>query len=174
MATLLDPRHGFDHWTGTNDLAGSEIAARGGLSKRQWLRVKPALVKLGVISPIRRSIKTGLPRAPGVDVDLQVSDLYRFSTDRLIPWLRDIFDRLYAKAIADLGRAVASGKRRMRELLELKRKRQLIPANLNPVGWARSVAALAKAQADPTATYAADEARAIAFATQLAMKGQSG
>lgn len=173
---LFDPKHGFDHWSGTNDLAGSQLAERAGFSKRQWLRVKPQLAALGIISFVHRSIKTGLSKLTGVDEDLQVSDLYWFSPSNLAPWLREIFDaimaRLEREAAAREKRSGAPQKRT--PLVKRDRPHRRIPALLNPVGWARALAAEAKAAAHPAASYAADEARALAFATRLALDASSG
>lgn len=176
VTVLLDPKHGYDFWSGTNDLAGSELATRGGFSKRQWQRVKKPLADLGIISFVHRSIKTGLERAPGVDQDLQISDLYYFSPSKLVPWLRELYDeKLAALKRARHAREQREGITRSRTpLTKRDRPKCRIPAKLNPVGWARSIAALTKAKASPTIVYAAREAEALAFATRLAQKALPG
>ncbi len=176
VAVLLDPQHGYDFWSGTNDLAGSQLAECGGVSKRQWQRVKPRLAELGIISFVHRSIKTGLERAPGVDQDMQISDLYWFSPAKLVPWLRELFEeKVAALKRARYVREQRDGlARRKTPLVKRDRPKCRIPAKLNPVGWARSLAAAAKAKADPGAAYAAREAQALAFATQLAFKALPG
>lgn len=167
---LLDPKHGYDFWSGTNDLAGSEISERGGFSKRQWQRVKPLLADLGIMSFVHRSIKSGLERAPGVDQDLQISDLYWFSPTKLVPWLRDRFVEKLAQLKRErYTREQREGiERRKTPLAKRDRPKCRIPAKLNPVGWARCLAAAATAKVSPSVAYAAREAEAVAFATRLA------
>lgn len=175
LATLLAADHGFDHWSGTNDLAGSVLAKEGAFSKRQWQRVKPVLKRLGFIDYKHRSVKTGLGRAAGVDEDLQISDLYSFSPARLVSWLKEIFDA----ALARLKRIVRAREQRhgvpprKTPLTKRDRPHRRIPALLNPAGWARALAAEAKALTRPT-SYAEEEARAVAFATQLARNAAPG
>lgn len=172
LAALLDRRHGYDHWSGTNDLAASQIARVAACSKRQWYRVKPQLEKLGLISFTHRSIRTGLAAADGVEQHLQISDIYWFSPSRLVPWLREIFDQvLAAKRAAERARARRAGSTPKRTpLVKRDRPHRRIPALLNPIGWARAVAGEVKA----ATSYADQEARALAFATQLALRASSG
>ncbi|MDX5984715.1 hypothetical protein SIL82_10610 [Sphingomonas echinoides] len=168
MRTLFNPKHGFDHFTGTNDLANSQIAKHGIFCMRQWQRVKPVLESLGLISFVHRSIPTGLGKAPGVEQHIQISDLYWFSPANLVPWVKEIFDTVHARIKAKwLDRE--KGKPRVRRpLVKRDRPHCRIPALLNPIGWARAKAAEAAAHMHPVATYESEEARAIAFATEWA------
>ena len=168
LKTLLKVKYGFDHWSGTNDLANSDIAKWGGFSKRQWQRVKPQMVKLGIFSAVHRSIKTGFE---GDESDLQISDLYSFSPDRLVPWLKELFDKVLAEMVAkDAADEKRDGVPRKRTpLVKRDRPHRRIPALLNPFGWQRAVAA----QARPVITHADREAEALAFASKLAQSGWS-
>ena len=176
LSVIFGPNHGYDYWSGTNDLAGSEIARRGGFSVRQWQRLKPELAELGVLSFVHRSIKTGLETAPGVDQDLQISDLYWFSPAALKPWIRELYDQI----LAGLKRESAAiehreGKPRPRRpLVKRDKPKCRIPERLNPIGWARCLAAAAKASASPSVAYAAREAEAVAFAARLARAALPG
>lgn len=169
VRVLFHPKHGYDHWAGTNDLAVSQLAERGGFSERQWRRVKKKLAELGIVSFVHRSVPSGLSDRPGVARHIQVSDLHWVSPDNLAPWLREIFDpilaRMRRKAAARAQREGQPMKRTA--LVKRDRPHRRIPALLNPIGWARALAA----EANPAATYAAQEERAVAFATQLALRG---
>lgn len=120
LKVLFDPKHGFDHFSGTNDLANSQIAERMGCNPRHWQRLKKRFAELGIITYVHRSMKTGLATAPGVDQDIQISDLYYFSPDdlaRRAPWLREIYDQTlgrlkrerYARETREESRGNASG-----------------------------------------------------------------
>lgn len=164
MRTLLDPKCGFDHFTGTNDLANSQIAQLGIFSKRQWVRVKQGLHALGFIDYVHRSIPSGLPKASGVEQHIQISDLYSFSPANLVPWVREIFDTVYARIKARM-LAREKGKPRVRRpLVPRDRPHRRIPAPLNPIGWARALAASSR----PARSNADREAEALAFMTKLA------
>lgn len=182
LKVLFDPKHGFDHFSGTDDLANSQIAERVGCNPRHWQRLKKRFVELGIITYVHRSMKTGLATAPGVDQDIQISDLYYFSPDdlaRRAPWLREIYDqtlgRLKRERYARETREESRGKPPSRTpLVKRARPKCRIPALLNPVGWARCMAAIAAARAKPPEDYATREAEAIAFATRLASKAPPG
>ena len=175
VTVLLDPRHGYDYWSGTNDLAVSQIAQLGGFGDRQWQRLKQGVDELGILKFVHRSMKTGLERAPGVDQDIQISDLYWFDPKNLVPWLRALFDaKLDQLRRERYARHKREGTKAARTpVTKRDRPKSRIPAQLNPVGWARSIAALAKAKADPTAAYRARETEAIAFAAKLARDARS-
>jgi hypothetical protein len=170
VTVLLDPRHGYDYWSGTNDLAVSQIAELAGFSDRQWQRLKKGVAELGIVKFVHRSIKSGLEPAPGVDQDIQISDLYWFDPKNLVPWLREIFDEklgqlkreLYARHKRE-GTAAPRTPVKKRDNVKCRE-----PSKLNPIRWARCLVALAKAKADPAATYAAREAEAVAFSTRYA------
>jgi hypothetical protein len=175
VEALFDPQNGYDPYTGTNDLAASQIAKVAGCSPRQWRRVKPVLADLGVLSFVHRSIKSGLESAPGVDVDLQISDLYWFSPDKLVPMLRELFDETLGRLKRErFAREKREGVVRRTPLKKRDKPKCRIPERLNPIGWARCVAALAKAKASPADSYAARQAEAIAFTTALARKAAEG
>lgn len=182
MKVLFDPRHGFDYFTGTNDLANSQIAALSGYDSRQWQRLKKKFAAVGVLTYVHRSIKTGLEKAPGVDREIQISDIYCFIPDRMkckAPELYAAFEQTLAQLkrerYARESRDAKEGKPPKRTLpVKRDKPKCRIPAALNPVGWARCIAALAAAKVKPSPDYAAREAEAIAFATRLARNAPPG
>lgn len=176
VEVLLDPKCFFDHWSGTNDAANSVIARRGGFKVRTWQRWKGKLKALGVIDYVHRSVRTGLGKAAGVDRDMQISDLYSFSPAKLVPWLREIFDQVHARLVEKAkDKERREGKpRERRPLVKQDRRKCRLPARLNPVGWLRAKAAEAAAHMAPSNSYAAQEARALAFAQQLALRASPG
>lgn len=175
VTVLLDPRNGYDYWSGTNDLAVSQIAELAGFSDRQWQRVKKGVAELGIVKFVHRSIKSGLERAPGVDQDIQISDLYWFDPKNLAPWLRELFDEKLGQLKRErYARHQREGTAAPRTPIKQRDKAKCrIPARLNPVGWARSLAALAKVKSDPAASYSAREAEAVAYASRLAREALS-
>lgn len=170
MHALFDTDHGFDHFYGTNDLANSQIAEAATVSKRQWHRVKPVLGKLGLISYVHRSTETGLV----TESHLQISDLYWFSPENLVPWIREVFDQVLAGIKAKVLNK-EKGKPRVRTpLVKRERPPRRSPSILNPIGWARALAADAAAFARPALSYASEEARALAWATNQAANTTPG
>lgn len=159
IEALLSPKQGFDHFSGTNDLAGSAIAKAAVCSQRQWYRLKPQLREFGILDYRHRSVESGLAELGG-EPDLQVSDIYWFTPERLLPWLRELYD-------AALARIRANTKSETRTpLVKRDRPHRRIPALLNPAGYAIALAALAR----PKPSYADREAEAVAFATQFALR----
>lgn len=176
IKTLFDPRFYFDHFTGTNDLSTRQIAMNAVVSERHWIRLKPALQELGVISFRHRSIATGLPDEDGVEQHIQISDIYWFNPANLVPWLREIYDRVKAEIKAAwVRRHLKRGQVPPRTpLVARDRPPRRVPALLNPIGWARAQAASIAAVLNPVKSYAEREAEAIAFATREALKGVPG
>ena len=176
LTVMLDPKHGYDYWSGTNDLAGSQVAAAAGIRKRTWQRVKKDLGAFGILSSVHRSIKTGLEKAPGVDQDIQISDLYYFSLAKLVPWLRErVEEKLARWRREQYARHHREGTTPPRTtLVKRDRPKCRIPAKLNPVRWAQCLAAIAAAKAKTPKTYAAREAEAVAFAKQYALDAPPG
>ena len=139
------------------NLAGSIIAKEGIFSERQWYRVKPAIKALGICDYRHRSIESGLAQAGG-EKDLQVSDIYWFTPERLVPWLREIYDRVLARIKANTKTETRT------PLVKRDRPHRRIAAFMNPFGYSRAVAAMKK----PAPSHADQEARALAFATEWA------
>jgi len=170
LEVLLDPRRGFDLHSGTNDLAHSDLARFAGISERQVIRAKKQLEDVGLLEWVRRTVKTGLEKLFGVPQQIMVSCRYNISIRRMCPRLAEI----YARNLRELRAARARRERRLglfgqrRPLVRRERPQRRHPSLLNPTGWARAIEAQAKAKAQLAAAYKADEARAIAFAEELA------
>ncbi|WP_174286613.1 hypothetical protein [Sphingomonas bacterium] len=172
LRTIFDSKKGFDHYTGTNDLAASQIAESSGACERQWHRLKAGLAELGLISFVHRSVPSGLPGRPGVDAHIQISDIYWFSREELVPWLRKQFDEIVARMESKAAARAAKEQLPLKRTPLVKRTRppRRSPSILNPVGWAIALARLAA----PPPSYADEEARSLAFATQLALNAAPG
>lgn len=170
-AMLLDDE-AFDLFTCTSDDAVSVIARKAGTSERTVYRAKKVLGELGVIAWVRRSIATGREKVFGVPQHMMMSCLTYFTVGELKPRLAEIYRRILAgkeaRRLRREAKADAIGKRR--PVVKRNRVHREIPALVNPTGWARILAAEAKVKARAAASYAAEEARAIAYATMLASK----
>lgn len=172
LKVLLTDPEGFDHFTCTNDSAESQIAQKARASASQVRVVKKHLYAAGLIDWVRRSVATGLPKAAGVIQRVTTSCLYFFTPERLTGRLAELYGeelRLLRAARQRIERA--TGKEGLRRALERRRsRRQHIPALLNPRGWAAALKSLTTAETKATQAAAAEEARAIAYATQLAQQ----
>lgn len=172
---FFEHEHGLDHWSGTTDLSASQIAKLANCCARQVKRIKKDLAALGIISYRHRSMKTGLPDVPGAEPHIQISDIYWFDPANLAPWLKEIFDAILTR-IKRAAAATAREKGIAQRKTPLKKRTRepcRSPSRLNPEGWVRIAAAMAKARlrAGAPRPLRDREAEAIAHAEQLARNG---
>ena len=167
---MLFDKEAFDFFTCTSDDAVSVIARKAGTSTRSVHRAKKVLRALGVLDWVCRSIATGREKVFGVPQHMMMSCLTYFTPARLKPRLAAMYERILAAKRAARARHEAktgiAGQRR--PIVKRSREHRVIPALVNPRVWLRILDAEVKAKAKAAQSYAAEEARAIAYATKLA------
>lgn len=173
--TLLIPereeaKRAFDWFTGTVDLAISQIHRLSRVSVSQVKRVLDWFVELKMIGRQRRSIATGRAKLFGVPQRIETSCITFFTVGQLSGRLAELFGakRAQKRAIRE-AKAEAEGKEpELRPLERRERTNRYTPELMNPHGWRNVLKAEAKALGKAAAANSDEEARAVAWATQWA------